>query len=848
MNSRSSGTHIIFPAVMLILTGLLVGIGWWSWQSLRQDLVDELSDTANLLKSYYSLTFSQRELGLRSIGQRLSEISGDGYAEERLRVLNQTLALYDDLSAIGFADTTGQILTLTGTEVDDVLPNLSQGDATRRSFNQAKRSTGMVIGEIYYFDITNDWIIPIRIPVRNTDGNVIAVNTSGVTYESMTKNLQSFGLSSYLSIQIINTSYGSTQFYYPLEEDMYYSVLQNNRKVLSDYQLVESQREFTKFTALNEITQKRVLGIQSAADKFNFTILVTAPEKVIEDRWWKGSRYYFGLYFLTMLLCIMAYWYYTQREKQYTGELQEERDYSNQIIGSTPALIIGLDSDLICTYANPAAETILGYNKKELIGLNWWETVLKHISANEVPKRYNLLAERTLKNELISCVNAQGDLLQISWNSVNLYNGEGETDKIFLFGNDQTEKEATTEKLKEREANLFGLIESTSSLIGLLNNEKQLLEYNQSFAKYANFAADITLAPGVKVADMLEEPYCTMVNGFLDRCLQGEIIKEIIDFEGGGQQFYFMLNIHPIYKDDTVVGASMFIEDITELKKSQEELRKYSENLKSLVEERTKELKSANVKMRTTNNELKTTLAELQEAQGKLIENEKMASLGILSAGIGHEINNPLNFIKNGATGLSKVLQDDQNPDQNTVDMFIKIIEEGVSRASNIVKSLSHFSRTGENMSEDCEVGTIIENSLTILHNKLKHKVEVKKTFNHEGVSIPGNEGKLHQAILNLLTNAEQSIEGKGTIEITTKTKDNHLILTIGDTGSGIPSEIIGKITDPFFTTKDPGKGTGLGLSITYSIIKEHNGDITVSSKIGKGTIFTIHLPIKKIA
>jgi PAS domain S-box-containing protein len=844
MSSKSSGIHIIFPSVMLGLTLLVIGIGWWSWRDTRRDIFEELSNAASLLERYYSLTFNQRELSLLSIGQRLSEISGEDQAEERLRVANQALALYDDLSAIGFADTSGQILTLTGYNADDKLPNLSQGDATSRSFQQAKESDGMVIGEVYYFDRVNDWIIPIRVPVRNENGTLVAVNTSAVIYETMIRNLKSFGFPDYITVHLINQTYGSTQLYYPLERSKYYSILQQSGTILSDYQLLEQEDQLTAFTAYNELSQMQMLGVQSTGTKFNHYVEITAPAGLIEDRFWAVFQYISAIYFLGMLVILIAFWYFSTTEEKYTKELQAERDYSNQIVERTPSLIIGLDAALNCIFVNPATERILGFPKEELIDQNWWGTILQKPDQEAIPKRYLTLAERELKDEMISCFNRSGETRQISWSSVTLRDKKGELDEIFLFGNDQTEKEATNEKLKQREANLYTLIESTNSIIGLYDDSKRLIEYNQAFKNYTDATTDISLRSGIKVAEMMEEPYSSLFNDYLDRCLKGEKVRETVEFEGKGLKFFFLFNYHPIYRENKIVGVSMFVEDISELKRSQDKLQKYSEDLESLVEERTQELKATNANMRKTNKELKHALHELKETQNQLIENEKMASLGVLSAGIGHEINNPLNFIKNGASGLAKTLKEDVKPDHSMVETFIKIIDEGVSRASNIVKSLSHFSRSGENMRETCELGEIIDNSLTILQNKLKHKVEVTKSIDHSGLKVLGNEGKLHQAVLNILTNAEQSIEDQGTIDISTNVSEDHIILRITDSGSGIPSDIMGKISDPFFTTKDPGEGTGLGLSITYSIIKEHNGYITVTSELGKGTTFTIHLPV----
>ena len=131
-----------------------------------------------------------------------------------------------------------------------------------------------------------------------------------------------------------------------------------------------------------------------------------------------------------------------------------------------------------------------------------------------------------------------------------------------------------------------------------------------------------------------------------------------------------------------------------------------------------------------------------------------------------------------------------------------------------------------------------------MLNNQIKDRVKVERDYTKQQFSFSCNEGKMHQALLNILSNADQSIDGKGTISIKTKVKENTLVIVVADTGCGIPKENLPRITDPFFTTKDPGKGTGLGLSITLNIIEEHNGKLEFESEVGKGTKVFVNLPL----
>ena len=239
------------------------------------------------------------------------------------------------------------------------------------------------------------------------------------------------------------------------------------------------------------------------------------------------------------------------------------------------------------------------------------------------------------------------------------------------------------------------------------------------------------------------------------------------------------------------------------------------------------------------NIKLGDSMRQLQETTHKLVQSEKMASLGMLSAGVAHEINNPLNFIKGGIEILEDGLKEEQELKFEAAPS-IHVIKEGLKRATVIVNSLNHFSRNSESMNESCDINQILNNSLVMLQPKLKYKGEVVKELAGEELIVTGNEGKLHQAFLNIISNAEQAISRDGTITVRSQRRKDKIEVEISDDGVGISKENLKKISDPFFTTKPVGKGTGLGLSITYGIIEQHNGNIEVTSKVGKGTKFLI--------
>ncbi|MDY0253874.1 MAG: ATP-binding protein [Tenuifilaceae bacterium] len=293
--------------------------------------------------------------------------------------------------------------------------------------------------------------------------------------------------------------------------------------------------------------------------------------------------------------------------------------------------------------------------------------------------------------------------------------------------------------------------------------------------------------------------------------------------------------------------------------KLHEDIKIHRDNLEKMVHEKTQDLKTAIEELQAANDELyakneiiidqnselKDTLQHLKETQAQLLQSEKMASLGTLTAGVAHEINNPLNFIMGAYLRFDNYFRNKPDPNFKESELLLDSIKEGVDRISTIVKSLNHFSHNNNKMDESCNINHILDNCLIILNNEIFDRINVEQNYTDDQILVKGNAADLHHALLNILTNSIQAIEGEGRISITSTTdpKTNRVKIEIEDTGKGIKQEDIDKVMEPFFTTKDPGKGAGLGLSISYRIIEEHQGEIVISSKAGKGTLVRIELP-----
>jgi signal transduction histidine kinase len=271
---------------------------------------------------------------------------------------------------------------------------------------------------------------------------------------------------------------------------------------------------------------------------------------------------------------------------------------------------------------------------------------------------------------------------------------------------------------------------------------------------------------------------------------------------------------------------------------------------------------------------LEKTFNHLKNTQEQLIQSEKMASLGQLTAGVAHEINNPINFVSAGIDSLKDNYSDMTevarqyfalNPEEDNQQKLLKLarlkkeigveelmkeseqlfksIKNGANRTKEIVKSLRNFTRLDESELKQAQLHEGLDSTLVILGSQLKDRIKVVKEY---GQLEPINcyPGQLNQVFMNILNNAIQAIKGHGTIRLQTYTDAQYAVVKIKDSGTGMSEEVKKHIFEPFFTTKEVGEGTGLGLSITYGIIEKHHGKIEVDSAPGKGTEFTIKLPL----
>ncbi len=305
----------------------------------------------------------------------------------------------------------------------------------------------------------------------------------------------------------------------------------------------------------------------------------------------------------------------------------------------------------------------------------------------------------------------------------------------------------------------------------------------------------------------------------------------------------------------------------SDYKAAYERQKKAREKAEEALEQKSRELFDSH-------QSLMTAYTKLKNQKAQLLHQEKLASIGQLSAGIAHEINNPVGYVKSNISSFSEYVNNfkecielfesfvnkkdfsdsrvaevaqviksmDLEYQFEDIDSLIVESTDGVDRVISIVNSLKNFARVDSVEKQDIDINECIRDTLHLVSSSLKYKADVDLKLG-DVCAVSGRKGELSQVILNLVSNAADAIEGHGNITISTYMRETIVGVSIADDGVGISAVDLSRIFDPFFSTKEVGEGTGLGLSISHGIVRSHSGTLTATSEEGRGTTFTIELP-----
>ncbi|MDO8262455.1 MAG: PAS domain S-box protein [Gallionella sp.] len=445
------------------------------------------------------------------------------------------------------------------------------------------------------------------------------------------------------------------------------------------------------------------------------------------------------------------------------------------------------------------------------------------------------------------------------------YSGRLVQDKGYIEGvaADITERRQAEDMLAESEQHFRTVAESANDAIITISDADNIVDWNHAAERL--FGRTHAEMSGLPLTVLMPERFRKMHREGLARVVAGgasHVIGKTVELAGlrkDGSEFPLELSLAQWH-----IGPSQFftaiIRDLAERKQLEEQLTAQYQHLKD-----------ANKSLVESNQHLKL-------AQNQLLQSEKMASIGLLAAGVAHEINNPIGYVNSNMGTLEKyltdifavldryesaeMLLDKDNPQyevlrrlkeeinlgylREDIKALIAESHQGLERVKKIVLDLKNFSHAD---SEDqwmlADIHRELDTTLNVVWNELKYNCEVVKEYGSlpEIYCLPS---QLNQVFMNLLVNAAQAIEVRGTITLRTGQEGDRVWAEVSDTGNGIPPEDFPHLFDPFFTTKPVGKGTGLGLSVSYSIVERHHGKIEVHSEVGKGSTFRVWLPVQQ--
>jgi len=517
--------------------------------------------------------------------------------------------------------------------------------------------------------------------------------------------------------------------------------------------------------------------------------------------------------------------------KRAEQEFRKSEKMYRTIFETTGTATIIIEEDTTISLANTEFTRLCGYSKGEIEGKkSWTEFFLKEDLERMIEYHHlrRMDPDAAPRNYEARLVNRKGDVRDV-FITVAMIPGTRKSVASFL---DITERKHMEDALRKSESKYRFLFEKSTVLNSIIDINGIIVDVNSSFLEKLGYSKDEVV--GKDALDFIVPEQRERVSAFLEKDFKGEYTPEIeVDVyakDGSIHTILFSSGAALLYEDDLPTGILITGIDITDRKRAEE-------------------------------------LAKSQERQ--LLQADKMATLGILVSGVAHEINNPNNFIMLNAKILSRVW-DDITPileehykshgdftlagmpytkAHSRIAQLIAGISEGAERIQKIVQNLKDFARQDRgDLDQPVDINAVIRSAVLIVSNLIKKSTD---RFSVEyGENLPrirGNFQQLEQVIINLITNSCQALPNKerGIIVSTSFDRDSkHIIVKVQDEGIGIPSENLKHILDPFFTTKRDSGGTGLGLSVSYSIVKNHSGDLNFTSESGKGTTAIIRLPV----
>jgi two-component system NtrC family sensor kinase len=529
--------------------------------------------------------------------------------------------------------------------------------------------------------------------------------------------------------------------------------------------------------------------------------------------------------------------------KQTEEALRNTGEYLEKIINYANAPVMVWDTQLKITRFNHAFEKMSGYGADEVMGRKVTMIFPEESREQSLNAIFHAASGERMESLEIPVRCKDGTLRFVLWNTANIYAAGGTTlISTVAQGQDITQRKVMEEVLQKQASVIKGVLESTDSAVFSVDRSLRYTSFNSAHVAVmkTHFDADIHL--GESIISFMTGEDAAVARSNLERALSGEMF--VIEADSGDSsrtRSIFEISHNPIAGENGLVeGVAVFARDVTKRKQSEQEFR---------------------------------------DMQAQMMQNDKLATIGQLAAGVAHEINNPMGFVGSNMTTLSKYIEkynryielleaevracsSGELPEQIRflrrelkLDYVMRDIvqlmdenNEGIERVKRIVQDLRTFSRADSSSVGPADLNKCMDSTINMVINEIKYVAELKREYG-DLPRITCNSQQINQVFMNLLMNAAHAIKTKsdevGEIVIRSWCDGDNVFVSVSDNGCGIPPENCSRIFDAFFTTKDVGKGTGLGLSISSSIVRKHDGEIILTSEVGIGTTFTVRLPIQ---
>jgi PAS domain S-box-containing protein len=492
--------------------------------------------------------------------------------------------------------------------------------------------------------------------------------------------------------------------------------------------------------------------------------------------------------------------------------LQRERDRAQRYLDIVGVILVALDEEGKVAMINKKGCEILGYPEDEIVGRSWFNNFIPEHQQEEAAQVLKMLLtgnhEKADYHEN-PIVTKTGEERMIAWHNTALTNGNGKVVGHLSSGEDITDRKAAEQALQESEAKFRGIAENTfdvifiTDLAGVITyispSCSGLFQYQTSEMEGEHFSTFVQKHEMPRVM----KRFTQAVEGRKTGSIEIEVRRK------DGRQAFIELNSSLVYQKGELVGTQGIIRDIT----------------------------------------------HRREMETRLLHAQKMESMGTLAGGIAHDFNNILGII----IGNSELALDELLTDTDAKE-YVDEIHLAALRAKDIVKQILSVARQNPAVRVPIKIGDTIAESLKLMRATTPSSISVDASIANQTEDILGNSTEIHQIMMNLFTNAVDAMEGRtGNLRVHLETVDlmdaevadyddlqagRFVKLIVEDTGAGIREDVINRIFDPYFTTKDVDKGTGMGLAVVYGIVKKHKGVVTVRSRVGQGTAFEILFPV----